>query len=73
MITLLDRAASITRHKLLKTCVERGLAPVSQRCGSGTLRLRAPKFLTLNPNALLPATQELRIRRQWQLRAVSAI
>ena len=43
-------------RKVLWTCVERGLAPASQRWGSGALRLQAPEFLALNQNALVPGS-----------------
>jgi glutathione S-transferase len=45
---------SINVRKVLWTCDEIGLAPQVTPWGSGDLDTRAPEFLALNPNGLVP-------------------
>jgi glutathione S-transferase len=54
MLTVLGRAASINVRKVLWTCSELGLEPGREEWGAGELSLQSPRFLALNPNALVP-------------------
>jgi glutathione S-transferase len=54
MLQVLGRASSINVRKVLWTCDELGLEPARVEWGAGSLSLRSPEFLALNPNALVP-------------------
>ncbi|WP_088286630.1 glutathione S-transferase family protein [Ideonella sp. A 288] len=53
-LQVLGKPSSINVRKVLWTCDEIGLAPQVTPWGSGDLDTRAPEFLALNPNGLVP-------------------
>jgi glutathione S-transferase len=54
MLQVLGRTTSINVRKVLWTCAEIGLAFDHVEWGIGSLSLKSPQFLALNPNALVP-------------------
>lgn len=54
MLKILGRVSSINVRKVLWTCDELGLPFAREDWGLGFQSTRAPEFLTLNPNALVP-------------------
>ena len=58
MLEILGRSTSINVRKVLWTCAELGLPYRHSEWGTGELSLRAPAFLALNPNALVPVIRD---------------
>jgi glutathione S-transferase len=58
MLKLLGKAASINVRKVLWTCAELGLAVEREDWGAPIRDPRAPEFLALNPNGLVPVLRD---------------
>jgi glutathione S-transferase len=58
MLQILGRASSINVRKVLWTCAEIGLERDHVEWGSGDLSLASAKFLSLNPNGLVPVIRD---------------
>ena len=54
MLKILGRTSSLNVRKVLWTCDELGLAYEREDWGTGFASTRAPEFLALNPNGLVP-------------------
>lgn len=57
-LKVLGKASSINVRKVLWVCSELGLAVDNEAWGSGFADTRAPGFLALNPNALVPVLRD---------------
>jgi glutathione S-transferase len=58
MLQILGRSTSINVRKVLWLCTELGLPYQQEPWGSGFKPTRAPEFLALNPNALVPVIRD---------------
>lgn len=58
MIRILGKASSINVRKVLWTCAETGLPFELEEWGTGFKPTDTPKFLAMNPNAMVPVIQD---------------
>ncbi len=58
MLRILGKASSINVRKVLWTCREIGLDYAREDWGSGFASTRAPEFLAINPNGLVPVIED---------------
>ena len=58
MLTILGKPTSINVRKVLFTCAELALPYTLQAWGTGTLSLRSPQFLALNPHGMVPVIDD---------------
>ncbi|HSW06337.1 glutathione S-transferase family protein [Aquabacterium sp.] len=58
MLQLLGRSPSINVRKVLWLCAEMALPYEHEEWGTDALSLRAPEFLALNPNAMVPVIRD---------------
>jgi glutathione S-transferase len=58
MLKILGRTSSINVRKVLWLCAEMGLAYDHELWGTGFESTRAPEFLALNPNGLVPVLRD---------------